>query len=64
MTRRLRLAGRRDSGASAVEYGLLVAAIAAIIAIAVFALGGTIKSVLYDDTCARIKGGGNAPVDC
>ena len=31
---------RKDEGASAVEYGLLVAAIAALIVIIVFALGG------------------------
>lgn len=33
---------RRDEGASAVEYGLLVAAIAAVIAAIVFVLGGQI----------------------
>ncbi len=31
---------RSDEGASAVEYGLLVAAIAAVIVFVVFALGG------------------------
>ena len=32
-------ARRRDDGASAVEYGLLIAAIAALIVVVVFALG-------------------------
>jgi pilus assembly protein Flp/PilA len=35
---------RRDSGASAVEYGLLVALIAVVIAGTVFALGGALKT--------------------
>jgi pilus assembly protein Flp/PilA len=48
---------RGDDGASAVEYGLLVAGIAAIIAIVVFTLGGFIKSALYDHTCNAIKDG-------
>ena len=59
MLRYIRRAARRDDGASAVEYGLLVAAIAAVIMIVVFALGGAIKSTLYDKTCREIKGGGN-----
>jgi len=53
-----------DRGASAVEYGLLVAAIAGMIVLVVFVLGGIVKSTLYDDTCARIKGQGSAAVDC
>ncbi|MFL6109335.1 MAG: Flp family type IVb pilin, partial [Marmoricola sp.] len=36
---------RNEDGASAVEYGLLVAAIAALIVIVVFALGGIIHDV-------------------
>jgi pilus assembly protein Flp/PilA len=50
---------RSDDGASAVEYGLLVAAIAALIVIIVFALGGVIKNV-FQDTCDKIKTGGSA----
>ena len=44
---------RRDeeTGASAVEYGLLVAAIAALIVLIVFALGGVVKEV-FTDTCS------------
>jgi len=37
------LKSRDEDGASAVEYGLLVAAIAAVIVIIVFALGGIIR---------------------
>jgi pilus assembly protein Flp/PilA len=43
----------RDDGASAVEYGLLVAAIAALIVIIIFALGGVIRN-LFDSTCDTI----------
>jgi pilus assembly protein Flp/PilA len=44
---------RRDEGASAVEYGLLVAAIAALVVIIVFALGGLVRDV-FKDTCKKI----------
>jgi pilus assembly protein Flp/PilA len=48
---------KKDDGASAVEYGLLVAAIAAIIVVVVFALGGYVKGA-FDDTCSGIENGG------
>jgi len=35
--------GQREQGASAVEYGLLIAAIAAVIAALVFSLGGVVS---------------------
>jgi len=44
---------KNEKGASAVEYGLLVAAIAALIVIIVFALGGVVKEV-FQDTCDTI----------
>jgi len=45
------MARRRDEiGASAVEYGLIVAAIAAVIAIIVFALGGPTTG-MYKKAC-------------
>jgi pilus assembly protein Flp/PilA len=54
----------RDEGASAVEYGLLVAAIAALIVIVVFALGGLIKGV-FSNTCSNIKSGvSNTTTSC
>jgi pilus assembly protein Flp/PilA len=46
----------RDTGASAVEYGLLVAAIAALVVIIVFALGGLVQKV-FKDTCSEIEKG-------
>lgn len=42
-----------EKGASAVEYGLMVAAIAAVIVGTVFALGGFVKST-FDKTCSAI----------
>lgn len=43
-----------DRGASAVEYGLMVAAIAAVIVGTVFALGGFVQKT-FDDTCNAIN---------
>ncbi|MCU1624768.1 MAG: Flp family type IVb pilin [Frankiales bacterium] len=50
---------RGDEGASAVEYGLLVAAIAAVIVVIVFALGGVIKNA-FQNTCNSVKTGGSS----
>ena len=50
---RLLATREEESGASAVEYGLLVAAIAALIVIIVFALGGVVKDT-FDNTCDTI----------
>jgi pilus assembly protein Flp/PilA len=47
-----------DSGASAVEYGLLVAAIAAVIVVILFALGGVISQV-FNTVCTEITSGVN-----
>ncbi|MDX6326296.1 MAG: pilus assembly protein Flp/PilA [Nocardioidaceae bacterium] len=55
-----RLVNRKDEkGASAVEYGLLVAAIAALIVVIVFALGGVVKQV-FSQTCNTIQGQTNS----
>jgi len=43
-----------DSGASAVEYGLLVAAVAAVTVIILFALGGAVRD-LFTESCATIE---------
>jgi pilus assembly protein Flp/PilA len=53
----LRKLGRRahDRGASAVEYGLLVAAIAALIVGVVFAIG-TIIHGAFSNTCTALNG--------
>src|SRR3954469_22471950 len=45
---------RDEAGASAVEYGLLVAGIAALIVAVVFVFGGMIKST-FQDTCDNIS---------
>lgn len=62
-----RLVNRRnDDGASAVEYGLLVAAIAAIIVLIVFAIGKFVKAG-FSDTCAGLKTGSyssSVPASC
>jgi pilus assembly protein Flp/PilA len=50
-----RLAKMEERGASAVEYGLLIAGIAALIVVAVFALG-PVLSGQFEDTCTRING--------
>ncbi|GHJ58124.1 hypothetical protein NOK12_06430 [Nocardioides sp. OK12] len=55
------IAGQRakmdERGASAVEYGLLVAGIAALVVGAVFLLGGTVTSA-FTETEGCIKGEG------
>jgi pilus assembly protein Flp/PilA len=43
-----------ERGATAVEYGLLVAGIAAVIAAVVFSLGDVVEDG-YDDTCRTIS---------
>ena len=48
-----------ERGASAVEYGLLIAGIAALIVVAVFALGPIVREA-FDNTCDTIKGEGTA----
>ena len=45
-----------ERGASAVEYGLLVASIAALVVIAVFALGPIVREA-FSDTCDEIVAG-------
>ncbi|GAA1475929.1 hypothetical protein GCM10009623_03750 [Nocardioides aestuarii] len=51
-----RLAKMEERGASAVEYGLLIAGIAALIVVAVFALGPIVKEA-FSDTCDEIVAG-------
>ena len=51
-----RLATMEERGASAVEYGLLIAGIAALIVVAVFALGPFVKDA-FSDTCTAIASG-------
>jgi pilus assembly protein Flp/PilA len=59
-----RLVARKDEkGASAVEYGLLVAAIAALIVIIVFSLGGVVKDV-FNKTCTNIQSKASTATTC
>ena len=62
LVRNLRaLRKRRDDGASAVEYGLLVALIAVIIAAGVGLLGNALNT-RFGDTAACVRPG--APATC
>ena len=45
-------------GASAAEYGLLIAGIAAVIALAVLLFGGSVVE-LFNQTCVSIQGSGS-----
>ncbi len=53
----------RQEGASAVEYGLLVAAIAAVIVAVLFLFGSTISGV-FKTTCDSIKPSAGAAANC
>ena len=58
------LHARDASGASAVEYSLIVTAIAAIIVLVVFAVG-KFTSAAYSNTCDSLAAGGfNASQTC
>ncbi|WP_224766464.1 Flp family type IVb pilin [Nocardioides campestrisoli] len=48
------LRARSERGASSVEYGLLVAGIAALMVAAVFLFGGSVLA-LFDDSCESLK---------
>lgn len=54
---------RGDEGASAVEYGLLIAAIAAVIILIIFALGGVIQNI-FEKTCSSVKAGASVSSTC
>jgi pilus assembly protein Flp/PilA len=55
-----RLARMEERGASAVEYGLLIAGIAALIVVVVFAFGGVLTNI-FSNTCSSVaqSGGGS-----
>ncbi len=46
---------RGDAGASAVEYALMIAGVAAIIVVVVFAFGGMVRALNHDN-CTTIAG--------
>ena len=59
---RLRKRPRGEVAASAVEYGLLITGIAALIVIVVFAFGGKVKG-LFSNTCTTL-GSANSTGSC
>ena len=54
---------RSDRGASAVEYGLIVFAIAAVLALTVFAFGNVVSD-LFRGSCTAIEGKVNSGGGC
>ena len=54
---------RNQDGASAVEYGLLVAGIAALVVAIVFIFGGVIRDA-FSSTCSAIKNGEAGTESC
>ncbi len=54
---------RDERGASAVEYGLLVAGIAAMVVALVMSLGGLIQGS-FQQTCNTVKTGSGAASTC
>ena len=58
-----RLESNDENGASAVEYGLLVAGIAAIIITVVFLFGGAVTD-MFNNTCDSVGAGSNGSMYC
>ena len=54
---------RNDDGASAVEYGLLLAAVAAVIMLVVFTVG-VFTGHMFNDTCDNIQTASPGPMTC
>ena len=54
---------KSERGASAVEYGLLIAGIAALIVVVVFAFGDNITDA-FSDTCKVVAGSGGSTGTC
>jgi len=52
-----------EDGASAVEYGLMLAGVAALIVAVVFFFGGAVVS-LFDDTCDSVGTGSAGSMTC
>jgi pilus assembly protein Flp/PilA len=54
---------RDERGASAVEYGLLIAGIAALVVVIVFAFGDNIRDI-FENTCKQVANGGASTGTC
>jgi pilus assembly protein Flp/PilA len=62
--RQLRVAAEdSESGASAAEYALLVAGVAALIVVIVFAFGGLVRNLNHDN-CTTIATTASPSYDC
>ena len=59
----IHLTKRDERGASAVEYGLLIAGIAALIVVVVFAFGDNLTAI-FDNTCQAIGDGDSTGNSC
>lgn len=57
------MSNRDECGASSVEYGLVAVAIAALIVVVVFALGGIVTE-MFSDTCDSIKAKASTSSTC
>lgn len=55
-----RLSKMDQRGASAVEYGLLIAGIAAVIVVAVIAFGGKLTGI-FENTCKSMNSNASCP---
>lgn len=58
-----RLAKMDERGASAVEYGLLIAGIAALIVVVVFAFGGVLQNI-FAQTCNSVAASDTTAGSC
>jgi pilus assembly protein Flp/PilA len=54
---------RDESGASAVEYGLLAVAVAAVIVAVVFTFGGMVRHI-FADTCGSVGASVSGSTTC
>lgn len=52
-----------ERGASAVEYALLIAGLAAVVVLAILVLGGPVQE-LFNDTCERVDEQETIAADC
>jgi pilus assembly protein Flp/PilA len=53
-----------EEGASAVEYGLLVAGVAALIVLIVFAFGNVVKDTLFTTSCNTVNDNASTSASC
>jgi pilus assembly protein Flp/PilA len=58
-----RTAKMDERGASAVEYGLLIAGIAALIVVVVFAFGDNLTGI-FKDTCSKVSSSAGSAANC